>query len=366
MADLTLPVGLPELIDRAVKLANNELPRGHLGASQIGKTCERALWYQFRWAKQEDFDGRMLRLFERGQLEEQRFIKLLKLIGATVSDRDADGNQFSFKESSLGNHFAGSLDAVAIGIPEAPKTWHVVEFKTHNDKSFKLLSKDGVQKAKPEHYAQMQVYMHWTELDRALYMAVNKNDETLYTERVHYDELFALDMLSKARRIIASKMPPEKISNNPKWFECGFCNFKNICHGQKLPDVNCRTCLHSTPEIDGDTRWSCQKYQEDSIPFKFQLIGCEEHRYLLGLVPFAYVTDATADDNGNIADVLYEMVGESHQPFINGVASLGLPAYLSKELKAIDPALIGNGDVEALRNKFEATVIDAFDDDIPF
>jgi hypothetical protein len=38
-------------------------------------------------------------------------------------------------------HFGGSMDAVALGIPEAPKTWHLCEFKTHNAKSFADLQK---------------------------------------------------------------------------------------------------------------------------------------------------------------------------------------------------------------------------------
>ena len=57
--------------------------RPHLGASQIGKSCERALWYDFRWATPAHFPGRILRLFETGQLEEARLVKNLRRIGAT-------------------------------------------------------------------------------------------------------------------------------------------------------------------------------------------------------------------------------------------------------------------------------------------
>ena len=42
--------------------------RAHLGASIIGKECERALWYDFRWVTQAKLPGRLLRLFETGQL----------------------------------------------------------------------------------------------------------------------------------------------------------------------------------------------------------------------------------------------------------------------------------------------------------
>ena len=56
---------------------------------------------------------------------------------------------------------------VALGLLEAPKTWHVVEFKTHSAKSFRELAAKGVAEAKPQHWAQMQVYMHLTGITRA-------------------------------------------------------------------------------------------------------------------------------------------------------------------------------------------------------
>lgn len=103
--------------------------RPHLGASVIGTECERALWLGFRWATKATFSGRMLRLFETGQLEETRLVRNLRRTGATVLDRDPDNGR-QWHVEAHGGHFGGSLDAVAIGLLEAPKTWHVVEFKT--------------------------------------------------------------------------------------------------------------------------------------------------------------------------------------------------------------------------------------------
>ena len=147
--------------------------RGHLGASQIGAPCERALWYQFRWALKVRHAGRLLRLFETGNLAEPRFVAELRAVGVEVHEINPDtGAQFSV--SAVRGHFGGSMDGVALGLLEAPKTWHVLEFKTHSAKSFAALKKDGVEKSKPEHAAQMQVYMHLAGLERAFYLAVNK------------------------------------------------------------------------------------------------------------------------------------------------------------------------------------------------
>ena len=117
--------------------------REHLGASLIGKSCERALWYDFRWVTRAQFPGRILRLFETGQLEEARLVRNLRATGATVLDLDPESGR-QWQVTAHGGHFGGSLDAVAIGLKEAPKTWHVVEFKTHSAKSFRELVNKGV------------------------------------------------------------------------------------------------------------------------------------------------------------------------------------------------------------------------------
>lgn len=109
--------------------------RSHLGASLIGKECERALWYDFRWVTRSKHPGRLLRLFETGQLEEARLVLNLRRTGATVLEVDPETGR-QFRVQAHGGHFGGSLDGVAINLLEAPKVWHVLEFKTHSNKSF--------------------------------------------------------------------------------------------------------------------------------------------------------------------------------------------------------------------------------------
>ena len=61
------------LIDQWHEAAPSQ-PRAHLGCSVLGDPCDRKIWLQFRWAIQEQFKGRVLRLFRRGQNEEQQVI----------------------------------------------------------------------------------------------------------------------------------------------------------------------------------------------------------------------------------------------------------------------------------------------------
>lgn len=281
MADIP-PANQPtiEAIYKAYEDAQDNGFRHHLGASLIGDPCDRSLWYTFRWATARAFDGRMLRLFDTGNKEEARFVADLRSAGVEVWDTDPEnpGKQIGVRDDF--GHFGGSLDAKLLGLKEAPKTMHVGELKTHNEKSFNALKKDKVQKSKPRHYAQMQIYMHLLGLTRAFYLAKNKNTDELYSERIEYDMDFATRMTTRANRIIQAQNPPERISNDPAWFECRFCDHHAICHGNKMPPRHCRTCLNSTPVQGG--QWECAKF--GAIPWDMQQYGCEEQQYIPSLV----------------------------------------------------------------------------------
>ena len=280
-------------IYETIERVRNEPPRPHLGASVLGHPCRRALWYGFRWATHTKHPGRVLRLFRRGQLEEEQFTSDLQAAGVTVHEADGDGNQFRF--SDIGGHVGGSMDGAAVGLLEAPKTWHVLEYKTHGDTSFRDLEKHGVKKSKPEHYAQMQLYMHWSGMKRAYYLAVNKNDDHLHGERVRYCEVDATKLVSHARAIVTADEPLERISEKPEFYLCKWCDHSAVCHEKQLPPANCRTCLHASPELDGDARWSCAKHRVD-LTVNEQRAGCASHAYIPALVPWKQ-TDANSAEN---------------------------------------------------------------------
>ncbi len=254
--------------------------RDHLGASIIGKECHRALWYDFRWVTRRAFSGRMLRLFDTGKREEERLVRDLRRTGATVLDSDPETGR-QWRVAAVGGHFGGSLDAVAIGLLEAPKTWHVVEFKTHGLKSFAALKKDGVEQSKPQHAAQMQVYMHLTGITRSLYVAVCKDSDEIHIERLHADPAEAERLIAKAKRVIEAPRPPAKISDDPAWWQCRLCEHHDQCHGDRVPERNCRTCLHSTPVEGG---WICEHWKRP-LSSAEQRRGCPLHLFVPDLVP---------------------------------------------------------------------------------
>jgi len=254
--------------------------RAHLGASLIGKDCERALWFDFRWCTLRRHPGRLLRLFETGQLEEARLVRNLRSIGATVLEVDPQSGR-QIRVEAHGGHFGGALDGVALNLPQAPQTWHVLEFKTHSAKSFADLSAKGVRGSKPQHFAQMQVYMHLTGLTRAVYLAVCKDSDQLYVEHSAHDAAYAQGLLAKAQRVIFAPQPLARISLDPAWYQCRLCEHAPLCHGQGAAELNCRTCLHATALEGG---WHCARHDR-MLSEAEQRAGCERHLYLPALVP---------------------------------------------------------------------------------
>ncbi len=316
--------------------------RPHLGASVIGHACERYLWLLFRWAGAEDFDGRMLRLFDTGKRAEPRFVEELRGIGCEVHDVDEFGRQF--RVSDIAGHFGGSMDGAALGLPEAPKTWHCLEFKTHSDKSFVELVKKKVREAKPQHWAQCQVYMGLMGMDRAMYIAENKNTSEVYVERIEFDQVEFTRLVERARRIITTGTPPARLSEDPAWFECKFCHFHAQCHGQAVAEVNCRTCAHSTPRVDvpGGV-WQCE-LEHVQLDDATQRQGCNGHRSIpILLEKIGRQTDAHDEPGGNLA-VVYSLPDGS--TFANGYP----PAFSSLEIRATQHAsMLGDTQVQAIK-----------------
>lgn len=292
--------------------------RPHLGASLLGNPCRRALWFSFRWAIAPNFPGRVLRLFDTGNREEGRIVADLRNAGVTVFDRDpSTGAQFRV---SFCEHSGGSLDGIAQGFEEAPKKWHVVEFKTHNEKSFAELKLKGVAEAKPYHYAQMQTYMYKMneaypgEFDRAMYIAVNKNTDEIYGERVKLDHLTAQTLIGRAISIVDSPRPDLILSHDPKYPACLFCEYHGLCFGTEWKDTgagwafvpfprdkierNCRTCLHSTPcrraRPDGTGAWECAFDNSEILKDKEP---CVDHLFVPDFlrVSLGEVVDASLD-----------------------------------------------------------------------
>lgn len=330
-------MNIQELIDSKLE-QQPEQPRPHIGCSTLGHACDRYLWLSFHWAVAPSYPGRLLRLFKRGQDEESSVIKYLTMIGARVLSQQ--------KMVDFSGHVSGSIDGVMTGLPGHELDHVLLEIKTHNRKSFNELEKKGVQAAKPVHYIQMQCYMHGLKLTKALYYAVCKDDDRIHSEIVLYDQHEALAAIERGQAIALSQRMPEPMSANPDYYVCKMCAMHEFCHKtQFTKKVNCRTCRHAIAK--NDSTWRCSIFNDNPIPYHYQLTGCDSHVLHPDLVPYP----GTWNDDTSTATFIVDgkRVRNGHP---------APDVYSSQEIIA-DAALCASGDsfVEALRSGLSARIV---------
>lgn len=262
--------------------------RWHLGASVMGHPCSRKIWYGFRWVKKEAFDARRLRLFDRGHREEPQFTMYLKGIGCEVSEFDTtqpiqeDGTYPQHRISGCWGHFGGSLDAI-VKLPARYRYDELisVSYKTSGTGAkFDDLTRKGLLLSKPGYHIQESIYCWKMKFKVYGYIAANKNDDALFIDFQEADWKEAERQEKRAERIIFSRIPPARISENKAYFECSWCTFKNICFDNEVPpEVNCRSCKFSKPVED--KQWFCEGYNA-IIPKDIIIKGCEHWQPIVG------------------------------------------------------------------------------------
>ena len=327
MAEIPGPLNtLANLIDEAHE-ARPSRPRGHMGASMLGHHCDRWLWLNFRWAIQEGFPGRILRLFRRGHKEEDWVISDLRAIGVHVYDTQ--------RSVIFGCHVSGSLDGVVKNLPTAPKKTAILEIKTHSKKSFDDLVKNGVEKSKFTHFVQMNTYMAGTNINRALYYAVCKDDDRIYTEWLHHSPEVSDKYIARGKMLALAERLPPPVSTDPTWYQCKMCAAHAFCHEKEpVKHANCRTCCHVTPKDDGT--FFCEVWK-DVIPEDHQHTGCDNHVIHPDLVPWSF----EGSDDG--LHVTWD---------IDGIKVLNGPdGYKSREIVA-NPKACGSSQVEMVKDAF--------------
>ena len=202
--------------------ANGEPRRGYLGMSAIGEPCGRKLWLDFHGHARRPIEGRLARVFDMGHAVEARVIADLRLAGLEV-----DGEQLTF--SDFDGRFMGHCDGIVHNVTKKP---HILEIKSANDASFANFESKGVKASNPKYYAQLQCYMGYADLARALFVVENKNDQRLYFERVKFDPIFFEALRTKAWNILIGDAPPAKVDD---YVTCHyFCDFRDACEEVSL------------------------------------------------------------------------------------------------------------------------------------
>lgn len=212
---------IQQRIDETIMaIASKKASRDYLGASSIGEQCDRKLWYDFHQRKPID-DPRVHRIMDVGHWVESYALAMLKCAGYELYYEE-NGDQFGFVDEELAGHADGVI--MLDGVP------HLLEIKSANEKRFLEMVRDGVEKSNPIYFTQMQIYMHYLELEYALYFVVNKNDCRIHMEIVKYEKIKAVYAINRGKEIIRGKEEDQQRKYASKaFFKCKFCNHRQEC-----------------------------------------------------------------------------------------------------------------------------------------
>lgn len=267
-------------INRHIEETQSDKPRTHLGFSVLGKRCVRQVWYGFRWVYHVRHMGRMLRLFQRGHGEETRMAAHLRAIGFKLDLVNPETKR-QFLASFFSGHVGGSSDGRIEpndDLVPGMEGQGLFECKTHGDKSFKKLVKEGLILSKPEHYTQMQMYMGSQGLTWGLYCAVNKNDDELHFELVVFKpEVYAM-YLDRGSAVVFARTPPPRFTSDSSHFECKFCDYRETCWKDRPYAKSCRSCAFAEAVIEEGNEnadWYCHKHG-GVLPKSFIPKGCDD------------------------------------------------------------------------------------------
>ena len=224
------------LIDSGLQQARaGQTKRLYLGASRLGVACERQLQFEYAQAPVDygrDFQGRILRIFERGHLNEESMVTWLRGAGFDLRTHKANGEQYGFSVAE--GRLQGHIDGVFVDGPDGfayPALW---ESKCLGAKSWRDVEKKGLAISKPVYAAQVAVYQAYLDLHEhpAIFTAVNADTMEIYAELIPFDAAVAQRMSDRAVRVITATEAQEQLPRaylDPTHFECKFCSYAERC-----------------------------------------------------------------------------------------------------------------------------------------
>lgn len=256
-------------------VARENKPRKYLGMSEVGNPCDRFLWLKFRRFSKIPMENRIYLLFRFGDKVEELVCTYLRAAGYKLESAWPDP-QAAY--SALGGILHGHSDGI-IYIPEGKA---LLEVKSANRKRFQSFTLGGIRATDEKYYWQCQLYMGFGGLDRALFVILNKDDSSIYTEIVPFNKTDFEWQVARVRNICTSPIWPEA-KDLP---ECGKCDFRLHCKTTEAiqTEHNCMTCSFLDVRIGNEATLHC-RHLAHQLQIHHPEMSCHEYSWV-GTCPF--------------------------------------------------------------------------------
>ncbi|UKA12951.1 hypothetical protein [Photobacterium damselae] len=338
-------------------------PRPHLGCSQIGAECRADLWHSFRWNVKAEFDADTHLRFQDGHRSEDVMAAYLRKAGFQLVTHK-NGQQI--RVSSLGGHFAGSVDGIIKGLPWLHKNEvSIWEHKAVNETKFKKL-KGLVDELGPDslrlalqawdqvYYAQAQCYMSKLNTTHHWLTCSTPGCRDFVAVRTELDPDFARLMENKAETIITSSEPPAREFDDPFFYKAKWLNSYDILYKNAVPAPNYRNSVFCSPVVDNSDKgiWF-DEYLQIAVPVSEQGNNHAHHLFNPCLIPYA---DCVAlEDAAKPRYAVYKL--QDGTTFYNVHKGLEGPnGFNSEEMRFLTPEIIKDPNIADIRKNFAAKI----------
>ena len=204
---------LKDLIDKYYIDTERDREQHHFYITDGGK-CPRAVFFKFKNIPKEKMEARMLRLFDRGEYIQMQILNALFSMGVVRA------SEIRIPPQEL---ISGRADAIVTLENEL----YVVDFKSMNSMIFRKLTEP-----KEENVNQIQLYMHFFKIPKAILLYISKDDLALKDFLVKYDkkraEKLLKDLSDLKIKIDNDIIPAITLDHKTNW-QCRYCQFKDIC-----------------------------------------------------------------------------------------------------------------------------------------
>ncbi len=188
--------------------------RDYFHISEVDK-CPRAIFYKMKGYLGEKFKADMYRKLDNGDYVHKRIMSILVSLGIVVA------SEIRIPESNL---FHGRADAIVTIDNEL----YVLEIKSMNRYAF-----DKLEAPDPAHLKQIQLYMHYFNINKGIILVENKDSQEMKEfivtrdDRILNEIFISFGILKEMTQ--ANTIPPKPNFNRDEKWRCDYCPYRKVC-----------------------------------------------------------------------------------------------------------------------------------------
>ncbi|MDI6603045.1 MAG: PD-(D/E)XK nuclease family protein [Patescibacteria group bacterium] len=208
-------------LDREREKEDKERTRFYI--SESGK-CSRAIFFRFKRAPKKELEAERLRVFEFGNHIQQIVLRPLVSLGLVETT-----------EVPIPPHqiISGRADIIL----KVGGERYVVDVKSISGR----MNLTKMERPMPEHYEQVQLYLHFFKIKKGILLYVNKDTQELKDFVFDYDGYLIEKLLKRFENLklkIESNIIPNRLSDYPINWQCQNCEYREICDIVSAGEIN--------------------------------------------------------------------------------------------------------------------------------